>query len=186
MQLQTILINNILLTSICVHVQTIPIFEKYYFTLTHLNNTNEFSLLTNPSLCITDNNCPQNSRCNENLCECNEGWLTLHNNNQCTYKQISKSSTFITSLFVGGIGTDWFILSRKNWLYILTGFLKFLVSIAGIIWIGIANVSKNERSKIPANCLGISLSLISVSWWVIDWIRILLNRFPDGNGGPLI
>jgi hypothetical protein len=175
-----------LLIGICIPIQALPILQKYNFTIDHISNTNEFSLLTNPSLCITDNNCPKNSWCNKNQCECDKGWLTLSNNHQCKYKQMSKFSTFIVSLFFGGVGTDWYILSRKNSLYILTGVLKFLVSIAGIIWIGVAHMSKNDRSKIPANCLGISLSFISISWWIIDCIRILSNRFLDGNGVLLI
>jgi hypothetical protein len=90
------------------------------------------------------------------------------------------------SLFSGGAGIDWFILSRKNVLYILTGLLKFLILIAACIWNRLALINKAKTSIIVAGCFGIILSLISIIWWFTDWMRILLNNFPDGNGAPLI
>lgn len=28
-------------------------------------------------------------------------------------------------------------------------------------------------------------SLIIMIWWFVDWIRVLADSFPDGNGVPL-
>jgi hypothetical protein len=95
-------------------------------------------------------------------------------------------SSFLTSFLIGGTGLDWFILSRKNSLYILTGLLKLLISIAGYIWTGFAVINKTESSMIVASCFSFNLCLIAIIWWIVDWIRILLNKFPDGNGAPLI
>jgi hypothetical protein len=33
--------------------------------------------------------------------------------------------------------------------------------------------------------INILFSSISLAWWVIDWARILANKFPDGNGVKL-
>jgi hypothetical protein len=30
------------------------------------------------------------------------------------------------------------------------------------------------------------LTLIAFIWWFVDWIRILLNSFPDGTGASLV
>jgi hypothetical protein len=180
-------LQSILLIGICFHVQAKSVSQKYNFTIVFNNNTHNLSLhTTHSSLCISDNDCRKNSWCNQNECECNKGWLTWYNHKQCSYKQISKTSTFIISLLTGGAGIDWFVLSRKNILYILTGLLKFLISIAACIWNRLALMNKNETSIIVAGCFGISLSFITIIWWFIDWMRILLNNFPDGNGAPLI
>ncbi len=186
MQFQTLLIKNILLIDICIHVQAIPILQKHDFIIEHSNNTNKFSLEINLSMCISDSDCYKNSWCHENKCECKKGWSTWYDKKHCLYKQRSKSSTFIISFIFGGTGIDWFILSRKNNLYILTGLLKFLTLIASCIWSRIAIINKTKTSIIVPSCFSISLSFIIVIWWFIDWMRILLNKFPDGNGAPLI
>ena len=92
----------------------------------------------------------------------------------------------MTSLFVGGAGIDWFVLARGNTLYILTGLVKLLISIAASVWTVFAIINKTEASMIVASCFSMNLILIGVIWWMVDWIRILLNKFPDGNGAPLI
>jgi len=179
-------LQTLLLIGICFYIQAIPIFQKQNFIIQFNNNTNKSYIQTNSLLCISNDDCQKTSWCNQNKCECKKGWLTRSKTKQCSYKQISKSSSFIISLLIGGAGMDWFILSRKNNLYILIGLLKLLISIAACIWNRIALISKTETSMIVASCFGITLGSISVIWWFIDWMRILLNNFPDGNGAPLI
>lgn len=181
MRLQIILTDIIILIGICHYVQTVPILEENFF-----NNTNRSRSQSKPLLCYSHDQCSKNSRCHQNKCECKQGWITLYRNQQCSYKQIPKSFTFFISLFLGGAGMDWFILSRNNNLYILTGLLKFLVSIAACIWNRLALISRTETSMIVAGCFGITLSFISLIWWFTDWMRVLLNNFSDGNGVPLI
>jgi hypothetical protein len=74
----------------------------------------------------------------------------------CTYQQKSKLTPFLLSFFLGFIGVDCFYLSLSNAAYIIAGIIK-LITLGG---------------------LGI--------WWIIDWIRILSNAFPDGNGISLL
>lgn len=70
----------------------------------------------------------------------------------CTYQLKSKLTAFLLSFFVGILGIDWFYLSVGNAVYIILGLIK-LITFGG---------------------LGI--------WWIVDWIRILVNAFDDGNG----
>lgn len=186
MKLQTIFIKNLLLIGFWFHVQSIPAFQKHNFIIDLSNNTNKFSLPTNSSTCIFDHDCQKNSWCNASKCQCKKGWLMFNNNPNCSYKQKTKSSILILSLFVGAAGIDWFVLSCKNNLYILIGLLKFLISTAGCIWTRLSFINRTKTSAIVAGGLGVSLGFISIIWWIIDWIRIISNHFPDGNGVSLI
>lgn len=186
MKIQISLIQFILLIGICLYVQARPEYEKTNFIFELSNNTIKLNIPTNASLCISNNDCPSNSWCNQNKCQCIRGWLTWHKNQKCSYKQASRFSSFLTSLIIGGAGFDWFILSRENSLYVLTGLLKLLISIASYIWTGFAVINKTESSMFVASCFSLNLSLIAIIWWIVDWIRILFNKFPDGNGAPLI
>jgi TM2 domain-containing membrane protein YozV len=67
----------------------------------------------------------------------------------------SKLGAFLISFLVGGIGVDWFYLSNGHAGYIVAGVFK-LLTFGGI---------------------GI--------WWLVDWIRILTDSFPDGDGVEL-
>lgn len=112
------------------------------------------------------NPCATNIDCNQGICDlnrtiptcvCNRGWtLALDGSNQCTYQQKSKLAAFLLSFFIGGLGADWFYLSVGNSGYIAAGVFK-LLTLGGI---------------------GI--------WWLVDWIRILTNAFPDGHGVSLL
>merc|ERR1711902_87147 len=66
--------------------------------------------------------------------------------------QYSKLVAFLISFFAGGLGADWFYLSAGSAAYIVAGIFK-LITIGGF---------------------GI--------WWLVDWIHILADTFPDGNG----
>jgi TM2 domain-containing membrane protein YozV len=110
--------------------------------------------------CVTNADCGQGF-CNTNMtvavCVCNRGWTYARDgSNRCTYEQKSKLAAFLLSFFVGGLGADWFYLSVGNGGYIAAGVFK-LLTLGGI---------------------GI--------WWLVDWIRILTNSFPDGQGVALL
>lgn len=70
----------------------------------------------------------------------------------CNYQQEGKVKVFLISLFVGEFGVDWFVLAKGHARYIVAGVFK-LLTLGG---------------------LGI--------WWIVDWIRVLADAFPDGNG----
>ncbi len=110
--------------------------------------------------------CTNNFECVQGVCDtnrtigtciCYRGWtLARDGSNQCTYQQKSKLAAFLLSFFAGGLGADWFYLSVGNSGYIAAGVFK-LLTLGG---------------------LGI--------WWLVDWIRILTNGFPDGQGVGLL
>jgi len=117
--------------------------------------------LTSRSLkdCFTEYSCIH-GECltisNKTSCICERGWTNSRDDPpSCTYSQKSKLAAFLLSFFVGGFGADWFYLSVGNGGYIVAGVFKML-TLGGI---------------------GI--------WWLVDWIRILTNAFPDGQNYPL-
>jgi hypothetical protein len=74
-----------------------------------------------------------------------------NDNKVCIYKQRKQLVAFLLSFFVGNLGVDWFYLAHGNGVYIFAGIMK-LITLGGC---------------------GI--------WWIVDWIRILIDEFPDGN-----
>merc|ERR1711890_11145 len=88
---------------------------------------------------------------------CDQGWITWpkHSETPCNYRATKKLSAFLVSFLFGGIGADWFYLSGGSAGYIIAGIIKLLTG----------------------GGLGI--------WYLIDWIRVLADSFPDGSGAPL-
>ena len=111
----------------------------------------------------TEPNCTFNSECGVNAycqpvdstCTCNKGFITTDSKDICNYKQKTKLEAFLLSFFAGGFGVDWFILAQGNANYNVAGAFK-LLTLGG---------------------LGV--------WWLVDWIRILVGAFPDGQGHSL-
>jgi len=114
--------------------------------------------------CVSNREC-NNGNCvfydegvsDRKVCECESGWITYGDSEVCSYKQKDKLIAFLLSFFVGEFGADWFYLYRENGSggYIAAGIFKILT----------------------AGGLGI--------WWLIDWIRILADAFPDALDAPL-
>jgi hypothetical protein len=187
MQLQIILISIVqLLLLISQHIQSTPILQKTFLLIEYPNNTNELKSQFHLSTCISDKYCNMHGKCKDGNCVCEKGWITWCNSRQCSYKQSSKIIAFLVSFIMGIAGIDWFVLSRKDSLYILCGILKFLIAAGCCIWSPLAAKSKSSSATTAASCLSVSLTLISFIWWIVDWIRILVNSFPDGNGAPLV
>ena len=90
------------------------------------------------------------------------------------------------SILFDGFGLDWFILSRRDQLYILVGVLKCLILLASYVWRQLFIVSQTKSSKNFAHHLSTGLFFISITWWIFDWMRIIFNTFPDGHGVPLL
>ena len=104
--------------------------------------------------CTANSDC-NNGLCNSNICECKSGYIKWQNGTTCGYQQSEQLTTFLLSLFVGGLGVDWFVLAKGNGGYIAAGVFKLLTG----------------------GGLGI--------WWLVDVIRLAVNSFNDGNGAPL-
>ena len=97
-------------------------------------------------------------------CRCDEGYHTK-GAQPCMEKVVKvekdkrmekvvkdKIVAFLISFFAGGFGADWFYLSNGHGGYICAGVFK-LLTLGG---------------------LGI--------WWLVDWIRVLCDSFPDADG----
>ena len=74
------------------------------------------------------------------------------NDEKCAYKAKSKLGAFLLSFLLGNLGVDWFYLSGGDAGYIIAGIFK-IITLGGF---------------------GI--------WWLVDWIRVLTDSFPDGMG----
>lgn len=142
--------------------------------------------------CQNDADCGH-GKCSNSTCECSNGWIPYGNvaekTGSCNYDQRSKRTAFFTSFFAGPFGADWFYLSRSNLAYIITGVLKLLIECGSIAaWLISFFGSEYpifETNKTKFRRIKTFLALISFVWWIVDWSRILGNRFPDGNGVAL-
>jgi TM2 domain-containing membrane protein YozV len=102
-------------------------------------------------------------------------------NKSCLYQQRSKLIAFLVSFFVGSLGVDWFYLSCGNAGYIVAGVFKLLLA-CGCCggWPLVAFGAARDSTKLVnmgrmANSL---FSLGSFVWWIVDWARILTEKFP--------
>ena len=141
------------------------------------------------SPCTTDSNCADHEQCRNSLCQCEDGYIVWGTpNNTCSYKQIPKLVGFLVSFFVGNLGIDWFVLSKGDGGYITAGVFKLLMSCGCCImvpFIVISAIRKSATWGVVGYILTTILTLGASVWWLVDWIRILANAFPDGNGAPL-
>ncbi|CAF3786783.1 unnamed protein product [Rotaria sordida] len=146
--------------------------------------------------CTIDIHCNGHGQCrlNETGCDCDRGWITYDNradtNKYCDYQQRSKKLAFFLSLFLGFFGIDWFYLSRGHLGYIVVGLLKLLIGCgccsAWSLTYFRPEIQNTESVKTKLNGVGIFFSLITFVWWIVDWARILGNKFPDGRAVGLI
>ena len=114
-------------------------------------------------------------------CVCDSRWMDK-DGEPCAYQAKSKLVAFLLSFFLGGLGADWFYLSCGNAGYIVGGIAKII-----FVWIlpvcGKALMSSGEGA---AMCGGCCLCIVpGLIWALADWIRVVDNSFPDGNGMPL-
>jgi hypothetical protein len=145
--------------------------------------------------CSTDHDCSGHGTClNYTVCHCNRGWTTHGNvaepNTYCNYEQRSKKTAFFLSFIVGAFGVDWFYLSRATLIYIIAGVLKLLLAFGcfgswPLTYFG-PEIQNSESIKTKIRGVSTFFSLLAFAWWIVDWVRILVNKFPDGNGARLI
>jgi hypothetical protein len=154
------------------------------------------TLVNDNHTCFNGTDCNNHGQCrlNETGCDCERGWITHDNGGDtskyCIYRQRSKLTAFIVSLSAGVFGADWFYLSRAYLLYIITGTLKLALGcgccLSWLLIYFVPEIQNSESVKSKLRVIGTLLSLVAFAWWIVDWARILGNRFPDGNGAGLI
>ena len=104
--------------------------------------------------------------------------------------QKSKLAAFLLSFFLGGFGADWFYLSRGVASYIIVGIVKMLLLISQVRCSYTTEEGSELECGLEINCFGRYGRLVRFCsifiWWVVDWMRILDNNFPDGIGMKLM
>jgi hypothetical protein len=155
----------------------------------------EPSAVKNHPKCFADTDCGGHGKClNHTVCHCDLGWTSNGNatepNTDCNYQQRSKKTAFLLSLFVGTFGVDWFYLSRSNLGYIIGGIFKLLLGCgcfgAGSLTYFGSEIQNSESIKAKFRGVSTFFTLLAFAWWIVDWARILGNKFPDGNAVGLI
>ncbi len=161
--------------------------EQVIFTNHSSNNSGS------SNICFNKTNCNKNERyINMTPCIYDHDWKkyenTMRTNDNCLYKQRSKTTAVLISIYFGIFGVDWFYLSRGNSGYIVVGICKLLISCGCCSGWPLLTFGTRRLSAIMimiGYMVSILFSLMSLGWWVIDWARILANKFPDGNGCEL-
>jgi hypothetical protein len=124
--------------------------------------------------CVTDKECNYKGTCENNICICDDRWVTINDNNMCNYLQKDKFTALMLSIFVGYFGVDqWYIQN-----YELAG-PKMGISILLIIYSIVAYIKKLYY---PVFVIPFLLLLsISFSWWLGDIIKISTKELSDGK-----
>lgn len=132
--------------------------------------------------------CEYNEDCNHGECkpfysrQYPDGTLTCFcdsdytsRNGICNYERRDKLTAFLLSFFLGEFGVDWFYLCRNDGGYIVAGIFKLIGSfvLTGLL---VCFFGGDYKSTLK----GVASLWISI-FWLVDWIRILTNDFPDGN-----
>ena len=112
------------------------------------------------------------------------GFATRDETLPCNYLLKDYGTAIFLSIIFGGLGADWLYLADGDLTYILVGLGKLILTAVSVTVILLKHrYSKASRRTEILTSLGI-LSL-TIIWWAADWIRIIANAFPDGNGFPL-
>ena len=125
------------------------------------------------------------------MCECYDDFKTIDVNNPCSYRKRSKTIAFLLSFFLGPLGADRFYLAVGNGTYIFAGAAKLTMSLvfyALPLLLIPSLLSKFDASQKAIFLIYISkvgLFIFCGIWWLSDWISIILDNFPDGNGHEL-
>jgi hypothetical protein len=164
------------------HVGALPAGSKRPMLEYSGNKTKGLKTSLGSNACIYDSDCNVHQQCRNRSCICEKGWVSWRDEPDCSYEQKPKWPTFFISLFLGGLGTDWFYLARGKGSYIVAGIFKLIMS-AGCCS-SASSAGRKVESRFALNVLRIGYVAGGGGgiWWLVDWIRILSDAFSDGNG----
>jgi hypothetical protein len=175
---------------------------KHFFTNKRMSSTILsliFVVLCVLQISTATYNCTQNDDCNNgtcisNKCKCDPGYIDFENK-PCEYKQKEKLTVFLLSFFVGAFGVDWFYLAEGNTNYIICGVFKLLTGVSfifggiGLCCSGVCAASRRSTAEklglglmACVSILVVVCSAANAVWIIVDVVRILLDKFKDGNG----
>lgn len=176
---------------LCAHIILILVFLVDLIDAAVLPvNNKEKEQINSTNDCFNKTNCHKNEQFVDMITCINDNnginyGDTIEINNNCTYKQRSKTTAVLISIYFGVFGVDWFYLSRGNIGYILIGIIKLSFACGCCSGWPLLTLGTRRLSGVMimiGYITSILFSLGSLIWWVIDWGRILTNKFPDGNG----
>ncbi len=185
MQLQSIFILIHLFFCVHDHIHAVPVQQTKLSRNEKNNNTRGIELPSDAQACLYSKDCPPHSQCVSGECQCVRGWTTWKDGVPCSYEQKSKLAAFVLSFLLGNFGADWFYLSQGNAVYILAGVFKLLMACGCCCSLFRTCGDKDDGFSACCGCISGLLSFGGGIWWLVDWIRILVDAFPDGNGAPL-
>lgn len=182
--MKTIFIVVILCACIQVHSRAEPIERIKRAPSVNDHPTKNDKIVPRIPACFYTSDCPPHSRCSGGQCECDRNWMTPKKGGLCAYEQRSKWITFILSFFFGTFGVDWFYLSHGTVEYIIAGVIKALLGCASCCTLCLKCLldDVNTTPISSLKCITSLFGIIGNVWWLVDWIRILVGVFPDGNG----
>merc|ERR1719234_2078640 len=97
-----------------------------------------------------------------------------------------KLYALILSVVLGIFGADWFYLCVTSTTYIVVGVIKLVFCGIGGVLCGFAACTCDINFKNFKDLVALLAGLVIFAWWIGDWVRILLDAFPDGMGRPLL
>merc|ERR1711936_332396 len=97
-----------------------------------------------------------------------------------------KLYALILSFVLGIFGADWFYLCVTSETYIVIGVIKLVACGIGGVICGLAACDCRVNIKNAKDMVALLAGLLVFGWWLVDWVRILLDEFPDGMGRPLL
>jgi len=105
-------------------------------------------------------------------------------------KNVQKKQLFFSLYSLVFLALIGFIFHVKNLGYIITGILKLVLACGccgawPLTYFG-SELQNSESVKSKLRGVSTFFSLLAFAWWIVDWARILGNKFPDGNGTGLI
>jgi hypothetical protein len=108
----------------------------------------------------------------------------------CSAEGKSKQTAFLLSFLAGGLGADWFYLSRGEPLYLAAGAAKLLYILLPTAYLVFSRLLSMAGPRQPPAVVQVTLpvSIIllyaaSLLWWLLDWVRIITDFWAaDGAG----
>lgn len=178
-------------------VQLISAFSQKLLNLKSNTETSVQLFSTNSSLGFNQTNncttslspCSGHGSCMPNgKCVCNDCYVTHNSTEECNYKQMKALKPFLFEIFLGGLGTGWFVIGDVG-----KGVGQLLYLIPGIcVIIGIATAcglrkdfDLSDTGSICGGCLLCGWFCGFIAFWLFSVIAFATGMVNDMNNVEL-
>lgn len=141
--------------------------------------------------CRNNASCSHHGYCYKGrICICDENYVTVIDGTssvvfiQCNYQQISRSTVFLLSFFLGPLGVEHLLLGNYGFA-IPKMIIPFVIFIGGTLLFLVGKKRDSKTWKVIGKLLELGCTVLIVVWWMIDWILILSGYYVDRNSIPL-